>query len=592
MPRVDLAPFSKGLVTDAIGVDGALLEATDVVFDRAGELRKRGGKTAINSAILGTPATSVYGAEYAPGVGFLASVNNGSYRVLSDSEAGGFTSLTSLDARQDGSGGTPAGHSFTWYDFYQHGNEIIGHAQFGPCIKWYGNEQSRYSTGTVDFTSGSTTVTGNGTTWTSSHEGMYLWTNHATLGERAFRVVDVVSNTSLVVDVAPDATAATQSYALNPLGFVAAPDGIFTTGAGSAVNYAYSLASASHQARMFVGSPIDNESVILRWSATTSESSAKFLGCDYWHASGYANVAIGGSIRSLQSYNGELLILQTNALHVLRGVVATDGTDLGATIDLVARGPGVTSMAGATASRHGVVYANDGGVFLWSGGTRVTELSEPIRSLWRSETITAPRVSYSSIRDRVVVTIGTSGKSYVYDMGRRMWTVHTHEAVSVGNVVSCVVSDVEKEVAIHANYVLNWLDDYETTSKNDGDSTAYPRMKITTHPIPLGGKGAIQQGRVDNVYVNGYVTDAASDNPVLTTKLLYGRKGTSTGAETATTLTASVPEGTVDKTHRVPAEGGSSQYSAVRVQLVQSAAASDARVYGIGVDVEPSRVIG
>jgi hypothetical protein len=52
-----------------------------------------------------------------------------------------------------------------------------------------------YSTGTIALTNGSATVTGTGTTWTSSHEGLQFKT-----GSHVFTVSTVASTTSLTLD--------------------------------------------------------------------------------------------------------------------------------------------------------------------------------------------------------------------------------------------------------------------------------------------------------------------------------------------------------------------------------------------------------
>jgi hypothetical protein len=137
--------------------------------------------------------------------------------------------------------------------------------------------------------------------------------------------------------------------------------------------------------------------------------------------------------------------------------------------------------------------------------------------------------------------------------------------------------------------VSGWDYDYKTTYKNDPKNSSAPRLKITTHPVSL-GEGTCARGRVNNVYVNGYVTDAGSDDPVLRPYLLYGRKGLETGAVAEIAMGSTIAEGSEDVTTRIPVDGVNTK-SAARLRVVQSGAASDARIYGLALDIEPSNTI-
>jgi hypothetical protein len=603
MPRIDVGPFTKGLVTDTIGVEGALLEATDVVINRIGEVRKRGGKTANSSAVMASAISAVYdsfaftSSPINANPQMIGSVYNGGYRIIAE-DHGPLSSPTSLDPIQNGSGSTPAGFQISTYRFFQHGAELIGRSG-NVSIKWAGSAHARYSVGTVSFTDGSATVTGVGTTWTSAHVGMYLWTTHATLGERSFRVTAVTSTTTLVIDQAADATAAGQSYALNPYGFLAAPDGFFFSLSEVAdLNTVQAGAMCSHQDRVFAGATVEPSGISgvtyynrLRWSADPLKTSGKFVGCDLWDANGYVDLPSGGTIKALRSFRGELLICTASALYVLRGSVAFDGTDLGASIELVADGVPCLSDDATCVTPYGVVIANQEGVFLWSGGYSVAKISDDITTSWKTDYSTSIRASYSPFGTRLIIFLDSSPTSaYVLDMERRVWTKQNLEAdwSELGPVVSFVYSTGwEAAFALHNNYSLNWLTD-RTGTGYDADSTSYPSLAITTHPIPL-AKG-MDQGRVDNVYLNGYVTDGASDNPLLDVSLVYGRKGERTGAESAVSV-GSVSEGTFDKTTRLPVSGARNDYSAARIRVTQSGKAGTAYVYGLGLDVKPTRVI-
>lgn len=598
-PRREVGPFTKGLVTDVIGVEGALLEALDVVIDRAGEVRKRRAKTSRGS--IWTGITSVGHALASSSVGYLIQVTEGATGRVGGCAAGGSFGIASLDARQDGSGSTPSGYSYaggTGGPATVHGPEIVAASGTSAALKWAGSTQSRYSTGTVSTTASSTTVTGSGTTWTSAMEGMYLWINHATLRERAFRVTKVVSTTSLIVDNAPDATAATQTYALNPVGFLAAPDNLFSTSAGASVNDVRDAsAMASHQGRLFVSGVIEyvdgtsyaDRPERVRWSATQTETSGKFIGTDYWHASGYTDIGMGegGNITGMVSFDGDLVIFKESAIYVLRGSVATDGTDLGASIDRIAGTQGVRRQAAIVATPYGVAFANKNGVFLYRSG-KVDSLSSPISTKWNVTGPTSAKLSYLGQDDRLVATKGDY--AFVFDMEQRTWTMQqgVADTVTGGNVVEMLNDGAtDREIQLMGDTFIDWVADFSLSDAvtSDGHGTSYPRMRVTTHPIALGA-GLTGQGRVNTVYVNGYVIGST-----LTVTLVQGRsKGLGTGLWGAPVELAvgSVSAGTFDKTYRLPVDGASPQYSAACVKVDQASAATDARIYAIALDVSPT----
>lgn len=354
---------------------------------------------------------------------------------------------------------------------------------------------------------------------------------------------------------------------------------------------------AAHQARLFGAGTRDSTAVSyyphrLIWSGLRSENSTYFSGATYWHAAAFIDAApgIGGDPTGLVSYKNMLLMFRERAVVALRGDVSTDGADLGASVDVVTDGCGSLSKYGGDpcVTPEGVVFADRRSLWITDGVSVRSMIQGVIASYWRDNPAILYRTNY--IDGRLVVRIyGSSTKTLVFDFMSGSWTTQDCPDYSTfaydPTDPSTVAGFLSAGTRAH-----DWAADYTTTNKNDPSGTG-PRMKVTTHPIPLGGKeGELGRGRVNLVLVNGYVTDAATDNPDFQVKLLYGRKGFETGATSATTLTATVDEGSDDVTTRVPV-GGARAKSCVRVQVEQTAAASDARLYGLGVEYEPARVI-
>lgn len=201
--------FDQGLVTDTIGVEGALLQAQDIWIDRKGELRKRGGKGDLGA--LPTNMTDVFVAGFLPTVApftanrfLIVGLVSGQNHAYAGDLSGGTITWTSLGVEagwENGTGltiGTPS--SITAWD-----NELIVVVGNGNGFRWSGSKKAAYSTGTVAMTSGDATVTGTGTTWTTNVEaGMYLHVGDDDVGQSgAFRILSVTDNTHLELEFAP-----------------------------------------------------------------------------------------------------------------------------------------------------------------------------------------------------------------------------------------------------------------------------------------------------------------------------------------------------------------------------------------------------
>lgn len=579
--------FSRGLHTDSLGVEGALLEAQDVVILRDGELRKRGGKPNISTVTGGASAYSFgYGICSAFGVGVLASFSDGTnYRFNGRKQ--GASSFTSFGtSRLNSAGATPSGFGYGPPSFmFSHQGEIIaGSTAYAP-VRWCGSAKSRYATGTVSTTSGSTTITGSGTTWSGNVEaGMFLHINSGTLLQRTFKIVSVASNTSLTVDQAPDATVAGVGYSALPLGAVTSSSSMW--GGGS--YWPQADAMCSHQGRIFAGSVQDsasaNQDERVRWSATPSETSGKFIGCDYWHANGYTDigVGVGGSIVALISYGGELLVFKEGAVFVLRGVVSTDGSDLGARVEIVSQNHGLGNWKSVAASPIGVVFVDGTGAHVYQGGSIRPLTRGRIQRWWDANMSSYPAVSV--VGSRIIFCLPTQSgglsTAAVYDYEADVWTTQVLSSVYGGIVqsytsTSPIALEYEMGLRVEGDAVDDWAGDFSTSQSVDAGGTVTPDLQVVTHPIAL--SDPVGNARPVRVDVNGYASGAALD-----VSIIPGRQG---GTEFAV---GTLPTGSTDKSHRLRVPPGASLNAYYQVKLATSATMSDARIYGVSILSAPS----
>src|SRR5687768_5832765 len=152
LSRSDDIGFSRGLVTDVLGVEGALLKAEDVIIRRSGELRKRGGKRALMDPSAGDGVTSHANAFSSNSIGVLHSFANTSGVHSLACRPRGDASFTSLGtARLNSAGATPLGFGFSnYHSMFVHDGEIMTATGFDDRwapARWSGSKKARYATG-------------------------------------------------------------------------------------------------------------------------------------------------------------------------------------------------------------------------------------------------------------------------------------------------------------------------------------------------------------------------------------------------------------------------------------------------------------
>ena len=601
--RIDINAFEKGLVTDTIGVDGALLQLDDGWINRKGEIRKRGGKTNMSTGQVSAPTSTgmwivcLPNPYYSTDGTFLVRQYQGDSYV----SVGKYVSSTSITL-SSWITSSNSGLSIGYISCAAFGDDEIYVSNSGGngFYGWSGASKAKYSTGTVSMTTGSAVVTGVGSSWSANvTKGMYLTVNDSDLNSlgTAFRIASVDSNTQITLE-----SAVTFSGSVSGAGYSISSFRLLNDGALSSVytdGGVYGI--AVHQGRLFAIS----KNGLLAWSAVHQEASTTNTykaGPNYWNSSANTPISrgVGGRATAIVSYRGSLLIFKETAVFVLRGSVATDGTDLGASVDVLTEGCGHslndTAISTPVVTDGGVVFADQSGVWI-TDGQSVRSLSDGvIGSEWRDVGFTAQSniVTTHDLGDRVAFQVYAAGgaassaptNTFVFDLTAGLWST---QSTATNYLAVCrPYRGVSVGIAQATGYLDDWAADRSLVTKQDTGGSG-PLLKVTTHPIPL-SRSLVGQGRVDTVFVNGYVTDAASDNPTLGVKLLYGRKGTGTGAESAVTV-GSVSEGTLDQTVRLPVDGSNRDYSAVRLQVHQSGVASDARIYGASVDVAPAENI-
>ncbi len=598
---VDL--FHNGLVTDSVGVPNALLEAVNVYIDGSGEIRKRGGKS--TNASNNLPVASLLTDHmYHPGLKVnpttshrLVSLSDGgTYKLYSRSAYGTDSAFTQLGNRVNAAGSTV--WSYQFFSLYTFGDEIISNSPNGTIapIRWAGSTKSNYSTGTCAATNGSTTVTCSAANWTSTNveAGMYIRMEIGSIGDRYFRIARRVDDSTLTLDQAVDeeVTAGT-SYSITSVGKISSPSGIF----GS--SYPNGTLTAGHKGRIFVANPTESSVAYplrIRWSALENESSGKFKGSDYWHSGGVLDLPDVGKITAMISFSDQLIIFTQNKTYALLGDVATNGDDLGASVVKLADF-GAYWEKSVVDSSIGLVVANEQGVFVYDGSSFNSLTDGKISREWKSN-VAGYICTVSNLGTRLVFQSKNTFSNnviYVYDIRWDCWVkqqtgVYSGSATpneTFGRIFNVIdpnygLSDGQYTFGtLNCESETNWEDDLTTTNKNELSSTVSPRFKVTTHPIAIGGDGNIN-GRAQVIHVNGYITDAASDNPTMDVKLIAGNKGTDSGAESDVTV-GSISEGTVDTENRKRVIN-SPISSHVRINIEQANAASDARIYGVTVD--------
>lgn len=627
-PRIISAGnFSRGMMPDQIGARDSAAMIMDGVVDRAGEVRLRGAKTAYGNVAANSSDAPTSGA-------FLSESNNiglggsearaplhafGSRSSLSGAGTNSIylnTGTSTYTAVEDGTYATGQGaFSDNWSPSPHvtvHDSEFI-FCPLSPvngAFKWAGSVRADYSTGTVSTTSGDKTITGSGTTWTTNVEaGQYIqiYKSDNDLEDRFFRITDVTSNTSLEVDVAPDESTSGNAYIATKIGQVAEGPtaGLF---AGVSGRGAGGRTACSHQGRLYFGRTFEGSNnehnfeipYRVRWSGLPNETSGKYGSLDYWQSNAYIDVypGIGGSITGISSLGSSLIILKESAVFSLTGDVSSDGTDLGARLDIVSTDTGCPGLSAFASSRMGLVWANRSGVWLLDGGSVVNLVEGRIRGLYREKSASADseKFTVSAVGDRIIVQLASGENTFVLDTNTGAWTMQDaalySKILDVRDTSGDLVGEIGGQLVSTTAYFDKWDTDLSSSGGTDSQSSTTPALKLVTQPIEL-SDGGLPVGRPSAVYVDGFIREAASTDPYIAVSLLYGASGADTGEEAAVALAKTITEGTYEDVHRIPVDAGDAKRRRqVRVVLESEVGSGECKVYGVWLAATAAETVG
>lgn len=522
--------FTKGVVSDSIGVQGALLMARDVMpTKQSGGWRTRGAKPTYQ--VTSNPAEFGWAAMIS-GVGSTFSMRGSQRhpeRALWFGDGGGgsndifatFDGGTLTGSRLDTFARNNAGALLTFpsgiSNVYRSGGRsiVFGGEQFvtspfgalplryAGCPHTAGAPGAPYTTGTVSTSAGSSTITGAGTTWTSALLAGYLWINDPATYDRAYRILQVVDADTVIVDRAVPATLAGKTYRISAETWWSVKPGTFGSLGATAPITARSVVQAAcatmHQGRPFVANTVelDNQLSVdmLRWGAPVNETDAvhggngEWGGAEYFHPAallpiypgqGHSEDAAG--ILATASWGGALYIFKARAIFALRGYVETDGRDVGATVEVVDLDEGLLAVSTISqvdpiVTDEGIYFVGNRGLCLLNrDGIRNLSIETGARDLF-NETIPGEPSMLALIDDRIVVQNGEvlanavtndDSNTLVFDRRRRVW--YTQRTLVTTRPVQMTDGDFagipSGEPALLRGYAIDWRGDLDPTLRD------------------------------------------------------------------------------------------------------------------------------
>ncbi len=623
--------LSKGIISDRLGVPGALLEADDVVpLDRGEGFRTRGGKTSaaftnpsgytwpivLTAAYRAWDMLGVVGSEGGAVAGLVYGNTAGGLRFAAINDNGEAYALPSQALDHAGTALTFTGRTnlFKSHDAHAalfHGEILVPYWPSTGIALRYAGARSYYSslpwsTGTCSGAAGSTLLTGAGGTLWLAHAtpGSYIYINDADTSERAYRVIRANSDVQIVLDrpLAGDVAAST-AYRIDTVApWVCKPGTFGVLGAATAVTTRSTVAAGgatSHQGRVFVWDTVDADNTQykdrLRWSAPVNETSGHWGGAEWFDPNAYVDVfpgegaaasGSGSGIKQCVSYRGALYIFKGREVFALRGYLATDGRDEGAGIDRVEVLPG-DLVSRVVPMDDGLVFATREGIMLLTASGTVN-LSDRAGFGELYRTVFSGGGFLSVVNDRLIMqsmvslsSAAASGVPNTLVFNMRLQSVTTQTTLYTTNIIT-PWSGKEVAFAIVGEGFVRWDKDNDFSSLV-AEGGRYPTMRLTSHPIGLAQRGT-PNARVRAMQVRAKVIDSDATDPVLGVTLLLGEQGTNTAVEAAIVATSDVEEQvTTEQWHRLKT-AGTPPVDSVRVRLVQEKGSTDVRVTELGVE--------
>ena len=396
-----------------------------------------------------------------------------------------------------------------------------------------------YNTGTVTVTTGSTTVAGSGTTWTSAMEGMVFYVNTDADYLAVYRVKKVVSTTSLRIDrpYAGSVTGAGKAYTLLLSIQMTMAD---ATAFGSAASYPAFSVAASAWGRLVMantreaGSTTANYSgspeypTRMRWTGVigSDEGSGGAIGMFAIDSNGYLDLDTRyGKILVVAPAAGAVLAFQESGVTVLRGEPVFDGAG---SLDISEIHPGVAINGGFAfeSTPEGVFFFDKNVGPCVYDGSRVRRIGDKqVTKTMLPYGITA--VGYYD--GKVLFSGTTTAGIFVFDTATGQWSLQVPPAI-VSCLIAGRVENGEDVVGLGSGtQVVNLANMFDNpgVAATDWDGTAFV-VDIKTGKIG----DAITHLRPERMYVTYRLTDLSTTNPYLTTTTTTGLPDTSASTRT------------------------------------------------------------
>lgn len=510
--------FSGGLSERAYGKPNSLSVLDNGYVHRDGTIRKRGPKPTFGTLAIGASiqATS----------DVLLSSGETVFGLYMDTSANTISSVN-LDtfAEVDLSTGLLWWNGSSWasitYNIDRHINwcnakdELIFSCGGGDMLaRWYMGNKQTYSTGTVAGSSGSPTLTGTSTVWSSNvEEGMYFCT--ADSNPKVYRVLSVNSNTSITLDRNLSAALSGASYSIQPIAPVTTENTNLRKGSTQAnILDVGSWALTFHNGRIFYTDPDDNTT--LRWSGTTVDvgTDSSYVGVQVHDDNAFFKLtpSATGEFRTLLVENDSVVALGQKGISSLRGSVATDGTDLGASEKVISDTASFTYSKGFAHTPLGVVIALSSGLWILREGSLLPwaqELDFP-----RGDDASISYAEYPSPRLFVECAASSAQDTYSiyeYDFDTSCWSTQSFSSsmsVPITNLDGTNVLGLEASGKI-VQWEFDRFPDSFAGGALDGGSTTQPRLTVQSHPIQL-NPDVGKPGRPRSAFVSGDVDTALS----------------------------------------------------------------------------------
>lgn len=617
-----LARFEGGLVTDRVGVKGSLLEARDwIPLERENGWRVRGGKGAsveIPGAVgqRGMVGTSVLRTAGHHGLATVELADT-SRRLRPIRSTGGVgDALTSSVVLPTGATAAFDGriNNFAAASGVDFGRELWAvPGDTRMPVRWAGvMGEAAYSSGTVSGASGSATVSGTNTAFDPQRDmGRYLHVNDPLTGMRAYRIVAVLTGSSLQLDRPLPATFAGVAYRITSAAlWTVAPntwgrgsEGSPLTGAAASMNFLNARDVTQHAARVFAVNCIDADGRHYpdraRWCAVEFETDSlyggggDFGGAEYWHRNAYLDIAPGRGgpgLLYVRSVGTMALFFKQRAVFALRGFVETDGRDVGASIDTISSEVGA-GMAAPVVTELGAFFADEEAVYLVGENAQVLPVTDRdgIRGAYRELLAGGEVVHLSWAHRRLIIqssmtraqaVAGDTFNTLVWHADQGVWC--TQQTTETGQVLETplTAAAVGRAGGVSAGRLVDWQRDVSNVAADDGGQPVL--ASITTHAFPLTGG---MNGRLRGALVRGKLVDTATNDPTLALSVLLGEEGTTTAVEAAVAGSALLETGDVTEGwHRVPVRAGTPLVDTARIRLRQTAPSADVKVYEVGVE--------